>query len=77
LEDSFDDTNRHFMCRIQEFDIRDIENDERGKTMGPDGISIEVSRCLEDVTIWLTKLSNHIFRSNKMSDVQRSILVPS
>ena len=45
--------------------------------MGPDGISIEVWRCLGDVAIvWLTKLFNHIFRSNKMPDEWRSILVP-
>ena len=45
--------------------------------MGPDGIPIEVWRCLGDIAIvWLTKLFNHIFRSNKMLDGWRSILVP-
>jgi hypothetical protein len=45
--------------------------------MGPDGIPIKVWRCLRDIAIvWLTKLLNHIFRSNKMSDEWRSILVP-
>ena len=46
--------------------------------MGPDGIPIEVWRCLGDIPIvWLTKLFNHIFRSNKMPDEwRRSILVP-
>jgi hypothetical protein len=35
--------------------------------MGPDGIPIEVWITLEDVAIvWLTKLFNLIFRSNKM-----------
>ena len=49
-----------------------------GKAMGPDGILIEVWRYLGDIAIvWLTKLFNHIFRSNKMSDEwRRSILVP-
>jgi hypothetical protein len=49
-----------------------------GKTMGLDGIPIEVWRTLGDVAIvWLTKLFNLIFRSNKMSDEwRRSILVP-
>jgi hypothetical protein len=49
-----------------------------GKTMGPDGIPIEVWRTLGDVAIvWLTKLFNHIFRSNKMPvEWRRSILVP-
>ena len=45
--------------------------------MGSDGIPIEVWRCLGDIAIvWLTKLFNHIFRSNKMPDEWRSILVP-
>jgi hypothetical protein len=46
--------------------------------MGLDGIPIEVWRTLEDIAIvWLTKLFNLIFRSNKMSDEwRRSILVP-
>jgi hypothetical protein len=43
-----------------------------------DGIPIKVWRTLEDVAIvWLTKLFNLIFRSNKMPDEwRRSILVP-
>ena len=47
------------------------------KVMGSDGIPIEVWRCLGDIVIvWLTKLFNHIFRSNKMPDEwRRSILV--
>ena len=49
-----------------------------GKAMGPDGIPIEVWRCLGDrAIIWLTKLFNLIFRSNKMPEEwRRSILVP-
>jgi Reverse transcriptase (RNA-dependent DNA polymerase) len=49
-----------------------------GKALGPDDTPIEVWRCLGDITIvWLTKLFNTIFRSNKMSDEwRRSILVP-
>jgi hypothetical protein len=48
-----------------------------GKALGPDDISIEIWRCLGDITIvWLTKLFNIIFRSNKMLDEwRRSILV--
>jgi hypothetical protein len=44
----------------------------------PDGILIEVWRCLaERVVVWLTKLFNLIFRSNKMPEEwRRSILVP-
>ena len=46
--------------------------------MGPDGIPIEVWRCLGDIAIvWLTKLFNHIFRLNKMpNEWRRNILVP-
>ena len=46
--------------------------------MGPDGIPIKVWRCLEDIAIvWLTKMFNNIFRSNKMAEEwKRSILVP-
>ena len=47
------------------------------KTLGPDNIPIKVWRYLEDVAIvWLTKLFNNIFRSNKMpNEWRRSILV--
>jgi hypothetical protein len=46
--------------------------------IGSDGIPIEVWRSLGDVAIvWLTKLFNIIFRSNKMPDEwRRNILVP-
>jgi hypothetical protein len=49
-----------------------------GKARGSDGIPIEVRKCLGDIaTVWLTKLFNHIFRSNRMPDEwRRSILVP-
>ena len=49
-----------------------------GKAMGPDGIPIEVWRCLGDrVIVWLTKFFNFMFRSNKMlEEWRRSILVP-
>jgi hypothetical protein len=44
--------------------------------MDPNGILIEVWRCLGDIVIvWLTKLFNHIFRSNKRLDEWRCILV--
>ena len=67
------------MRRIQESEVREaLKRMKGGKAMGPDGIPIEVWRCLGDIAIvWLTKLFNHIFRSNKMSDeCRRSILVP-
>jgi hypothetical protein len=51
------------MCRIQEYEIKDaLKRMKGGKTMGPDGIPIEVWRGLGDVAIvWLTKLFNFIF----------------
>jgi hypothetical protein len=45
--------------------------------MGPDGIPIEVWSIGDVAIVWLTKLFNLIFRSNKMPDEwRRSILVP-
>jgi hypothetical protein len=65
--------------RIQESEVKEVlKKMKPGKTIGPDDIPIEVWRCFGDITImWLTKLFNIIFRSNKMSDEwRRSILVP-
>ena len=79
LDDSFDDTNRHFVRRIQEVEIGEaLKRMKGGKAMGPDGIPIEVWRCLGDrAIVWLTKLFNLIFRSNNMPEEwRRSILVP-
>lgn len=42
---------------------------ENGKAVGPDGIPIEVWKCLgEEGVLWLTKLFNEILRFKKMSD---------
>jgi hypothetical protein len=79
LDISSYDLNRQFMRRIQEYEVKDaLKRTKGGKAMGPDGIPIEVWRTLGDVAIvWLTKLFNLIFRSNKMSDEwRRNILVP-
>jgi hypothetical protein len=79
LDISSDDLNRQFVCKIQESEIKDaLKRMKGGKTMGPDGIPIEVWRSLGDVAmVWFTKLFNLIFRSNKMPDEwRRSILVP-
>jgi hypothetical protein len=65
--------------RIQEAEIGEALKRMKGdKAMGPDGILIEVWRCLsERMVVWLTKLFNLIFRSNKMPEEwRRSILVP-
>jgi hypothetical protein len=58
------------MRRIQEYEVKDVlKRMKGGKAMGSDGIPIEVWRSLGDVAIvWLTKLFNLIFQSNKMSD---------
>ena len=63
LDDSFDDTNRRFVRRIQEVEIGEaLKRMKGGKAMGPDGIPIEVWRCLGDrAIVWLTKFFNLIF----------------
>uniref|UniRef100_A0A8I6YFU2 Reverse transcriptase domain-containing protein n=1 Tax=Hordeum vulgare subsp. vulgare TaxID=112509 RepID=A0A8I6YFU2_HORVV len=79
LDDSFDDTSMCFVRRIQECEVKEaLKGMKVGKVMGPDGIPIEVWRSLGDIAIvWLTKLFNLIFRSNKMPEEwRRSILVP-
>jgi hypothetical protein len=70
LDISSDDLNRQFVRRIQEYEVKDaLKRMKEGKMMGPDGIPIEVWRSLGDIAIvWLTKLFNLIFRSNKMLD---------
>jgi hypothetical protein len=77
LDDSFDDLNRCFVRRTQESEVKEALKRMKG-AMGPDGIPIEVWKCLGDIAIvWLTMLFNHIFRSNKMPDEwRRSTLVP-
>jgi hypothetical protein len=79
LDISSDDLNRQFVRRIQESEVKDaLKRMKGGKTMGSDEIPIKVWRSLVDVAIvWLAKLFNLIFRSNKMPDEWRwSILVP-
>uniref|UniRef100_A0A8I6Y736 Reverse transcriptase domain-containing protein n=1 Tax=Hordeum vulgare subsp. vulgare TaxID=112509 RepID=A0A8I6Y736_HORVV len=79
LDDSFDDTSMCFVRPIQECEVKEaLKRMKVGKAMGPDGIPIEVWRGLGDIAIvWLTKLFNLIFRSNKMPEEwRRSILVP-
>jgi Reverse transcriptase (RNA-dependent DNA polymerase) len=78
LDDSIN-TNKRFVRRIQESEVKEaLKKIKIGKALGPDDISIEVWRYLGDIAIvWLTKLFNIIFRSNKMLDKwRRSILVP-
>jgi len=79
LDDSSEDPDVLFVRRILESEVREaLRRMKGGKAMGPDGIPIEVWKCLGVVAIvWLTKLFNLIFRSNKMPDEwRRSTLVP-
>jgi hypothetical protein len=70
LDISSDDLNRKFVRRIQEYDVKDaLKRTKGGKTMGLNEIPIEVWRSIKDVAIvFLNKLLNIIFRSNKMLD---------
>jgi hypothetical protein len=70
LDDSFDDINIRFVRRIQETEIGEaLKRMKGGKAMSPDGIPIEVWRYLGvRAIVWLTKLFNLTFRSNKMSE---------
>ena len=53
LDDSFDDTNRRFVRRIQEPEIGEaLKRMKGGKAMGPDGIPIEVWRCLKNGEVY-------------------------
>ncbi|KAK1613062.1 hypothetical protein QYE76_036735 [Lolium multiflorum] len=79
LDNSFDDTSRRFVRRIQESEVKEaLRRMKGGKAMGPDCIPIEVWRGLGDIAIvWLTKLFSSNFRANKMPEEwRRSILVP-
>jgi hypothetical protein len=71
------DLNRQFMRRIQESEVKDaLKRMKGGKAMGPDGIPIEIWRSLGDVAIvWLTKLFNLIFRSNKNKGMCKVVLI--
>jgi hypothetical protein len=72
LDDSFDDSNRHCVRRIHEAEIVNALKRIKGdKGMGPDGIPMEVETSI----VWLTKLFNLIFQSNKMPEEWKSILV--
>ncbi|KAL6564650.1 hypothetical protein OROMI_016100 [Orobanche minor] len=71
--------NREFKRRIQKGEVTmALKKMGSKKAEGPDGIPIEVWRCLGERGIdWLTMLFNKIWRSNKMPSAWRkSILVP-
>ncbi|KAL6548523.1 hypothetical protein OROGR_008944 [Orobanche gracilis] len=71
--------NLEFKRRIQKGEVAmTLKKMGSKKAEGPDGIPIEVWRCLGERGIeWLTMLFNKIWRSNKMPSAWRkSILVP-
>ena len=50
LDDSLDDTNKRFVRRIQESEVREaLKMMKGGKAMGPNGIPIKVWRYLGDI----------------------------
>ena len=53
---------------IQKYEIKEaLKRMKGGKAIGPDGIPIEVWRCLGDVVIvWLIKLFNIIFQTSNI-----------
>jgi hypothetical protein len=74
VDDSLDDTNRRFLRRIQVLEVKEapLKRMKEGKAFGPDGIPIEVWRCLgKVVVVWVTNLFNHIFWSNKIPEKWR------
>ena len=71
--------NRSFMRRIQVREVKDaLKKMKLKKATGPDGIPIEVWRCLGDKGIkWLTSLFKKIWTCNKMPTAWRkSTIVP-
>ena len=68
-----------FYRRIKVSEVREaLKRMENGKSVGQDGIPIEVWKCLgEEGVTWLTKLFNEILWSKKMpDDWRKSTLVP-
>ena len=59
-----------FYNRIKVREVEEaLKKMRSGKVVGPDGIPIEVQKCLgENGVLWLTKLFNEILRFKKMSD---------
>ena len=68
-----------FYRRIQRSEVAmALKRMKSGKALGPDGIPIEVWKCLGEVGVsWLTKLFNRIILTRKMpNEWRRSTLVP-
>ncbi len=71
--------NVNYTRRITSSEVKEaLKRMKVGKACGPDGILIEVWKCLGDMGVaWLTKLFNKIINSKKIPDEWRkSFLVP-
>ena len=62
------DMNRNYMRRISDSKVKEVlKRMKSRKVVGPDGIPIEVWRCLGEVGVrWLTNLFNIIWLAKKM-----------
>ena len=73
------DMNLTYMHTISESEVKEaLKRMKSRKAVGPDGIPIEVWRCLGEVGVrWLTNLFNKIWLTKKMPNKWRkSTLVP-
>ena len=71
--------NRNYTRRISEFEVKEaLKTMKSRKTVSPDGIPIEVWRCLGEVGMrWLINLFNKIWLTKKMpNEWRKSTLVP-
>jgi len=67
--------NRNYMRKISESKVKKaLKRMKSRKAVGPDGIPIEVQRCLGDMGVkWLTNLFNKILLTKKMSNERRRV----
>src|ERR1041384_1175122 len=65
------DRNLCWSRRIRHSEVKEaLKHMKIGKACGPDGIPIEVWKCLgEEGVVWLTKLFNAILKGHKMPNV--------
>ncbi|MCX8759409.1 hypothetical protein NOK64_26755 [Vibrio parahaemolyticus] len=79
LESNTNDLNYSYFRRITNLEVKDaLRKMKCGKAIGPDGLPIEVWKCIGEVGIkWLTKFFNIILKTKKIPDEWRkSSLVP-
>ncbi|MCX8814367.1 exonuclease/endonuclease/phosphatase family protein, partial [Vibrio parahaemolyticus] len=70
LECNTNDLNYSFFRRITNLEVKDaLRKMKCGKAIGPNGLPIEVWKCIGEVGIkWLTKFFNIIFKAKKIPD---------